>query len=144
MLEFLTVRQNIALSQQLSGRRDGAWLRTLAQMLEIDRLLDSYPAKLSGGQRQRVAVARALAHAPTIVIADEPTASLDRVTAQTVMGLMTTAAEAAGAALLVATHDVALARAYDFQMIGLRSAARENGVEAELVFSQPPAAKEAE
>jgi putative ABC transport system ATP-binding protein len=148
LLEFLTVRQNIALSQQLSGRRNDEWLRKLAQMLEIDRLLDSYPAKLSGGQRQRVAVARALAHTPSIVIADEPTASLDRVTAQTVMGLLATATEAAGAALLVATHDVALAKAFDFQMIGLRSAAGEDGVEAELIFSRrpatAPAVKEAE
>jgi len=117
LLDFLSVRDNIAVSQRLSRRRDSAWIDRLAGVLGIQPLLRSMPARLSGGQRQRVAIARALAHRPAVVIADEPTASLDRAVARVVMRLLCETAQDAGAALLVATHDVALAEAFDFSVI---------------------------
>lgn len=71
------------------------------------------PDALSGGQRQRVAMARALVKRPSLVIADEPTASLDSHTAEQVLGLMRALAHEAGAAFLIATHDERLTRRCD-------------------------------
>jgi len=71
------------------------------------------PDALSGGQRQRVAIARALVKRPTLVIADEPTASLDSHTADQVLDLMRDVGHAQGAAFLVATHDARLLRRCD-------------------------------
>ncbi len=71
------------------------------------------PDALSGGQRQRVAMARALVKRPRLVIADEPTASLDSHTAEQVLGLMRRLAHEAGAAFLIATHDERLTRRCD-------------------------------
>src|SRR5439155_1597553 len=68
------------------------------------------PDALSGGQRQRVAVARALIKRPTLVIADEPTASLDSHTAEQVLALMRERGHAQGAAFLIATHDARVLR----------------------------------
>ncbi len=71
------------------------------------------PDALSGGQRQRVAIARALVKAPKLVIADEPTASLDSHTADQVLGLMRELCHAQGAAFLMATHDARAVRRCD-------------------------------
>ncbi|MDL5032936.1 ABC transporter ATP-binding protein [Pelomonas sp. APW6] len=76
------------------------------------------PDALSGGQRQRVAMARALVKRPRLVIADEPTASLDSHTAEQVLGLMRRLAHEGGAAFLIATHDERLTRRCD-RVIGL-------------------------
>nr|WP_246337478.1 ATP-binding cassette domain-containing protein [Azospirillum oleiclasticum] len=119
LLAFLSVRANIALTQRLSGRSDPGLIEELGAALGIRALFASAPAQLSGGQRQRVAIARALAHRPLVVVADEPTASLDRRNAATVMRLLADAAASAGAALLVATHDEALAAEFGFTIIGM-------------------------
>ena len=73
LLPCLPVRENILLGQRLLDRLDSAWADTLIESLDLVGLADRLPAQLSIGQRQRVAVARALAHRPALVLADEPT-----------------------------------------------------------------------
>ncbi len=114
LLGFLTVIDNIRLSQVLTGRDDRFWLEELVDILEIKRHLRKKPAALSTGERQRVAVARALAHHPSVVIADEPTAALDPENADKVLLLLVTLAERIKATLILATHDAPRLQRFNF------------------------------
>jgi putative ABC transport system ATP-binding protein len=116
LLGFLDVRRNIGLSRALLGMAEDATVQRLAERLEIADQLDKLPTALSVGQRQRVSIARALAHAPAIVLADEPTASLDPLNAERVMQLLVAQAEEQGACIVVATHDEALAQRVGLQL----------------------------
>jgi len=80
-------------------------VKKLAARLGIERHLQKYPGQLSVGERQRVAIARALAHEPAVVIADEPTASLDPINAEEIMGIFTRIAGEKGVTFIVATHE---------------------------------------
>lgn len=82
--------------------------RTLLNRLGLAERSDAFPSQLSGGERQRVAVARALVNAPQLLLCDEPTGSLDRVTGAEVAALLLALAAEAGAVVLIATHDEAL------------------------------------
>lgn len=110
LLASLDVADNIAFQARLAGRYDAAWIQELALRLDIQELLQRYPEQLSGGQQQRVAIARVLAARPTLVLADEPTGNLDEATAQRVMALFLEGVQAAGSALLMATHSQQLAQ----------------------------------
>jgi ABC-type lipoprotein export system ATPase subunit len=112
LLPPLTVLENVALPLILGGTADGA-ARRLAGIaldrLELLELADKLPEELSGGQAQRVAVARALAGEPRLILADEPTGQLDRASGAVVVDVLLAAAAHAGAALVIATHDPAVA-----------------------------------
>ena len=114
LLSFLSLRDNIALPQAISGRQDPAYLEAIAEWLGILPLLDRRPSQVSVGQRQRAAIARAIAHRPAIVLADEPTASLHPSQAAEIMGMLHALAHHTGVALLATTHDAARAAAAGF------------------------------
>ena len=105
LLPFLSVYDNIALSCYGLGLAEQDAVKTVAEKLGIGRHLKKVPAQLSVGERQRVSIARAMAHEPSVVIADEPTASLDPINAEEVMGLFTRLTEEKGVTLVVATHE---------------------------------------
>ncbi|WP_338478974.1 ABC transporter ATP-binding protein [Pseudomonas trivialis] len=111
LLGFLDVRGNIALPRQLLGLEDDGSVARLAEQLGISDQMGKSPAALSVSQRQRVSCARALAHAPQLVLADEPTASLDPLNAERVMQALLDRAREQRAACVIATHDEPLARA---------------------------------
>lgn len=111
LLPMLSVIENAELPLLLEGRTNGAAAaarRALASVGLAD-LADKLPEELSGGQAQRVGIARALVHRPALVLADEPTGQLDHRTAREVMDALLGALDGTDAALIVATHDPAVA-----------------------------------
>lgn len=102
----LTVEQNLAMAQWAAARAHDRQpiLSTLA-LLGVDALAHRKPAQLSGGQAQRVALARAVLHHPQVLLADEPTASLDDETANDAVDLLLSTAQNVNATLVIATHD---------------------------------------
>jgi putative ABC transport system ATP-binding protein len=107
---FLTAVENVGLQLALAGSRnsDGR-ARELLGELGLAGHADKLPDQLSGGQRQRVAIARALIHRPRLILADEPTGSLDEDNSRALVDLLLAAQGAAGATLVVVTHDPAVA-----------------------------------
>ena len=112
LLPTLTVVENIALPLLLAGRdssasmaRAGKW----AERVGISHRLDHVPSQLSGGEAQRAAIARAVVHEPALLIADEPTGNLDSENGARILRLLQEVNRQSGAALLLATHDAAVA-----------------------------------
>jgi len=105
LIESLTAAENIELVGWLTGTRATAEaIERLAHELGIDALLGRRPDQLSGGQQQRVAIARALIHQPALVLADEPTGSLDQASAEQVMQVLAESVRARDCALVLVTH----------------------------------------
>jgi len=108
LVEFLSARENIELGMAIRGfereearRRAERWLDWVGLTKLVDRRAD----RLSGGEQRRVALARALAPSPRVVLADEPTAHLDRMTGRIVVRLLEQAARDGGATIIAASHD---------------------------------------
>ena len=114
LLDSLTAAENIELVLWLNGlERDRKRLAELAGELGIEGLLDRRPGQLSGGEQQRVAVARALVHRPGLVLADEPTGSLDEDSTEGVLDLLAGATARRNCALVLVTHNRAAAATCD-------------------------------
>ncbi|MHB1239748.1 MAG: ABC transporter ATP-binding protein [Gammaproteobacteria bacterium] len=108
LIPFLTTKENVILPLNLAGvggKPAEARARELLSYLEVADRSSLYPNQLSGGEQQRVAVARALANNPKIILADEPTASLDTDRALNVMRLLRRVSDENNTAVLVVTHD---------------------------------------
>lgn len=102
LLDYLTVKENILLATRyLDSRKE---LLPIARYLEIDDILNKYPSQLSGGQKQRVAIARCLITNKRIILADEPTGSLDRENGLKIMGIFEKLNKE-GISIVIVTHD---------------------------------------
>jgi putative ABC transport system ATP-binding protein len=121
LLPSLSAVDNVRLAQYLAGVRDDAAADGLIESLGLRQRRDARPAQLSVGEQQRVAIARAVVNRPRLLLADEPTSSLDDGSAAEAIELLFAAARAAGALLVVATHDARIRDRFP-RRIELRSA----------------------
>ena len=113
LIPELPARENVALPLMLTGTSSGKALKAADDMLGrlgIGELRTRRPGDMSGGQAQRVAIARALVGTPKVVFADEPSGALDQATGHEMMQLLTTSVAMSGAALVLVTHDINVAR----------------------------------
>src|SRR5690242_18206556 len=111
LLPTLTVEENILLPLELTGREGPTSRNRVRELLDTVGLgtrAASFPDRLSGGEQQRVAVARALAHAPPLLLADEPTGNLDEQTGRKVLDLLEGLTRREKACALIVTHDPGL------------------------------------
>ncbi|EYB68250.1 ABC transporter [Deinococcus phoenicis] len=113
LLEDLTVLQNVLVPALLTGQDGTGRALELLARVGLTGREGALPGVLSGGERQRVAVARALATRPAVVLADEPTGSLDRANAEVIARLLLDLARGEGAGVLLVTHDERLAALAD-------------------------------
>ena len=117
LIRSLTVRENLSLAQYLSNKRqDVSKIMKVLEDLGIADLAKRKVHQISQGQAQRVSVARAVINSPKLLLADEPTASLDDESCQKAIGLLKTQAEATGATLIVATHDHRVKNEFENQL----------------------------
>jgi ABC-type lipoprotein export system ATPase subunit len=111
---FLTVAENVGLQSVIAGAADEpAHRRSVLDALGLGSLAHRFPDQLSGGERQRVAVARALVHSPSVVLADEPTGALDASASDQVVELLLRLHREHGATLVVVSHDRSVAERMD-------------------------------
>ncbi|KZK04960.1 ABC transporter ATP-binding protein [Lactococcus cremoris] len=108
LVPFLTVKKQLELVDKITkGKNNKSGLELLSR-LGLDKLIDKYPDELSGGERQRVAIVRALYNDPSIILADEPTASLDTEKAYEVVKILAKEAKEKNKATIMVTHDLRL------------------------------------
>ena len=118
LLPTLNAVENVELPLQLAGARDArARAMQMMDLTGVTDLADRRPHQLSGGQMQCVAIARALVHSPSLLLADEPTGRLDTQTAERVLRLLLEIRQQLGTSILVATHNPAVADAADRRLV---------------------------
>jgi putative ABC transport system ATP-binding protein len=117
LIPFLTARENVLLPQHLVGVKGEAAenrAHELLEYMEVAERADYLPPLLSGGEQQRVAIARALANRPRVILADEPTASLDTARGKRVMELLRMVARENQTAVITVTHDARMIEGFDY------------------------------
>jgi ABC-type lipoprotein export system ATPase subunit len=120
LVDFLSARENVELALTLRGFDEAEGRRRAERWLEwvgLDKLAERRADRLSGGEQRRVAVARALAPGPRVLLADEPTAHLDRLSGRMVIRLLESAAREAGTTIVAASHDPDLVAAADERLL---------------------------
>ncbi len=116
LIQTLTVGENIALPLELLGEDQAVIRQRVTDLLEavgLGGLQQRFPETLSGGEQQRAAIARALAHRPALLLADEPTGNLDEDSAGRITALLTGLSRQQGTTLLLVTHSRGVAQAAD-------------------------------
>ena len=109
LIPFLTVKEQLDLIDRLDKKKSiKSDRQELFSLLDLEKVQNHYPKALSGGERQRAAIARALYNNPSIVLADEPTASLDTQRAYQVTGMLASIAHEQGRGVVMITHDTRL------------------------------------
>jgi ABC-type lipoprotein export system ATPase subunit len=113
LIPHMTAAENVELplvqGARLGRNERRTLVRTAMDLAQISHRANSKPQQLSGGEQQRAAIARALVRSPTLILADEPTGALDMASADAVLEVLTESALARGSALVIATHDGAVA-----------------------------------
>lgn len=114
LVPTLNIYENIVFPVDLDGRRvDKVFVEEVIHTLHLEERLRDYPYQLSGGQQQRVAIARALAAKPSVILADEPTGSLDSKNSQNIAGLLKECVDTFKQTLVMITHNLELAQLAD-------------------------------
>lgn len=116
LIPTLTVLENVSLPSELSGRSEADACDRAARLIEqvgLGGREAEFPDRLSGGEQQRVAIARALVEEPVLVLADEPTGNLDRVTGEVVLSMLAEMIRERGLTLILATHSHRIAQSAD-------------------------------
>ncbi len=132
LLDTLTAYENIALALTIKGEKTSkvdSKIKEVAKYLEIEKVLDKYPYQMSGGQKQRVASARAIVTEPSLILADEPVAALDPITAAQVMDDFKKINQELNMSVLINIHHVDLALKYADRVIGIKA--------GEIVYDGP-------
>jgi len=121
LLPMLTLVENITLPMDLSDnfhpRKSRERAMELLQLVELEEHAEKLPAFISGGQQQRVAIARALANDPPILVADEPTGSLDSITADHIFDVFEHLVADQGKTIVMVTHDIGLASRFSRSLV---------------------------
>jgi putative ABC transport system ATP-binding protein len=106
LIKSLNVEENLEAAQYLSGEKQNSEkVKTILERLNLGAKLKAKPSKLSQGEQQRVAIARALVNSPQLILADEPTSSLDDINCTEVVNLLLEQSKESGATLIIVTHD---------------------------------------
>lgn len=118
LVPFLTIKKQFVLVDKVNQTNNSVYAAQLFEQLGIKKLANKYPEEISGGERQRVAIARALYNDPTIILADEPTASLDSKRAFEVVDILAQETKEKNKATIMVTHDTRMTAKCDkvFQM----------------------------
>lgn len=105
LLPYLTIRDQLALIQNLSNNKDGKFIDDMLDSIGLGNSKDKYPNSLSGGEKQRVAIARAFMNNPEVILADEPTASLDKERGYQIVEMIAKEVKRQNKAAIMVTHD---------------------------------------
>ncbi|HHU51916.1 MAG TPA: ABC transporter ATP-binding protein [Firmicutes bacterium] len=113
LIPYLTALENVELPMIFSGNYDRQWAKELLLAVSLGDRMNHKPSEMSGGQQQRVAIAVALANKPELLLADEPTGSLDKRTGQLVLEVFRRVRDIFGVTVVIVTHDMSIAEAVD-------------------------------